>query len=102
LSPTLRALAEACYPNLDWLKAIKAAEALAIELKLPEARIEQVFQDQYTPCQCTCCGHKHSIVRRRGIYFNKRLVSELYEEAFDQECRIARRDYLFGALREKT
>lgn len=91
MSPALIALAEACYPYLDWPKAQKAAEALAVELKLPEANLEALFLDQHTPCQCACCSHKHSIIKRRGVYFNGRLVYELVEEANAEVYRQQRR-----------
>ena len=91
MSPALIALAEACYPDLDWLKAQKAAEALAVELKLPEVHLEVLFLDQYTPCRCACCGHKHSITKRRGVYLNGRLVHELIEEAHAEIYRQNRR-----------
>lgn len=91
MSPALLALAEACYPTIDWPKAVKAAKVLALELKLAEAHLEALYLDEHKSCECACCGHKHSITKRRGIYFNGRLVYELIEEANAEVHRQNRR-----------
>lgn len=95
MNPALLALVEACYPRLDWSKAVKAAKILAVELKLPEVHLEVLYLDEHKPCQCTCCGHKHSITKHRGIYFNGRLVHELAEEA-DAEVHCQNRRLALG------
>ena len=67
LTPALKALAAACFPELDWLAAEKAA---------------------YQPCRCTCCGNSHQITRRRGVYLNGRLVADIIQEAINQHVEI--------------
>ncbi len=72
LSPAIKALAAACFPELDWLAAEKAAYLYVAEKGLSEMNLEQVFIDQHKPCRCTCCG---------SIYLNGRLIADIVQEA---------------------